>query len=246
MKKTKKSASRKKKPMAFILMALALVIAAAAYLFVTGSTDSRKLFCSGKNPKTQEVMNIYYHPTVAQTAEAYIFSKAEAGEPVEKNKGLQATMDNPQTPRRISLKVSEQQTLQVYRECGEKPVCRIEDVQHATAEELKDMEQKLVEAEKTAAESRKKATATAGKYWGLKNQLATAKQKKLKPAAIKKIKDETNELAQELHNYSAQAQDLQRTVQRLRIGVESKGARVELTNLETEQIGNWCPDLGQN
>ncbi len=126
------------------------------------------VFCAGYDPRSGEVSTVQIPKQAKQKGRIQVYTKAglndlNANLKYDDLDGLIEPGPN-QKPSRVSIRVSETEKLQVYRECGARPICRFERIFHMPAKDFKKAEAKYVNAEKIAFDARREAAQLGEKY----------------------------------------------------------------------------------
>jgi hypothetical protein len=233
-----------KKKFVFIGSALLLVILAVLVFRGLLENSRHPLFCAGVNPKTGEEEFIRFLKSAKESGSIWMYTKsADGSHEVLKFEDPKGAIENsgPQgRASRVSFHLGDKGTLQIYRECGPKSICRLEHIQHMSPAEYEQAQQNLVNLEREAFKARQKTSLVADKFSAVKKQIDSVKKTSAKK---KRLENEASELFGELHSLSTSTEDLHRQLRKLKEDVQSRGAHVETTSLETSQVNDWCSDL---
>ncbi len=147
------------------------------------------VFCAGYDPKSGEVSTVQIPKQAKNKGRIQVYTAAglndlSANLKYDDLDGLIEPGPN-QKPYRISIRVSETEKLQVYRECGARPICRFERIFHMAPSEFKKAESKYVSAEKVAFDARREAAELSEKY-GIARSRVIALQAQVEAAKLKR------------------------------------------------------------
>ncbi|MCM2282886.1 MAG: hypothetical protein NDI61_13685 [Bdellovibrionaceae bacterium] len=223
------------------------------------SSHEERLFCAGVDEETGQEKSVLYTVTKnGQQARLRFYAKKQgaAGLGVlahEDERGAISQQAPQSHPDRVSFRLSETEHLQVYRECGQQPICRVERIQHQSAAEIQRAREQLTALERSAYEARKRSAELAEKYASLRAQvedgerrLAELKQKRNRglaseaEQALRAVKAQAEVAISDLHSSTAATDSIHRQLQSVQTSAESGGARAKMILLRPSRHEEWC------
>lgn len=225
-----------------ILVLVAMILYKFRPMSRTLQVTNDKVFCAGVDSTTGDSYLIKFSVNIKDKGHVRVFKKSavkeqaqpSVDEPELKFQDVVAAIEyqGPQgAASRLNLRLNAEENLQVYRECGAQPVCRIEKIHHMTPEQAQSVKHQLKGLEKDLAKANgklKKLSALAGK---------------MKKDNGKKVGKKVTAWNLEMRKQTELVEDLDKQVKQGKSLLESQGADIQLTNLTPTQSSDWCADV---